>query len=387
MKYMRVKTDAQGTMDEVRVAEADKLSTGRYISVSLSNESNEAFDGSANISIGTQGTLPVKKGGTGATDLSNVTVGTAEKVANALTVTVNGEETAYDGSAAAAVTVSASNPNLLYNSDFAINQRGSFSYTSTGYTVDGWRKPISAGTVSWNINGVKPSYTSLSFPTSGSTYHIRQYIENFLRRDGTHYTVTIGYATSETSATVVGTHTFNVTSTTATQTYTYDFYTGYTITLFLYTRSSSSHDYLAIQRASSATTTLYIRYIKLEEGDVATPYEIPDPATELLKCQRYYINYTARCELMGSIYGSANRAGAGVWLPCPMRVKPTLVSEDTDNVHVDGGYVPISANGISIQHMSGNYLYMYLTLDQNKRRYDPTAAQFIHFELSAELTS
>ena len=90
---------------------------------------------------------------------------------------------------------------------------------------------------------------------------------------------------------------------------------------------------------------------------------------------------------MGSIYGSANRTGAGVWLPCPMRVKPTLVSEGTDNVHVDGGYVPISADGISIQHMSGNYLYMYLTLDQNKRKYDPTAAQFIHFELSAELTS
>lgn len=332
--------------------------------------------------------VSVANGGTGQTDLANVTVGNAAKVANALTVTVNGEETEYDGSAAKEVTVSASNPNLLYNSDFLINQRGATSYTSTGYTVDGWRKPSSTGTVSWNINGVKPFYTSLSFPTSGSTCYVGQYIENFLRRDGTHYTVTVGYATSEASSTThVGTYTFNVTSSTSSQTYTYTFYTGYTISLFLQTSSSSSHDYLAIQRSSSATTTLYIRYIKLEEGDVATPYEIPDPATELLKCQRYYVKLTSNVQIFGSVGNGGNYGYVTLWLPAPMRTAtPTIVSYTAGSLRINGSNYS-TVTDLSGGNMTGNALYMKYTSSGSYDNFQPVALELQGIELSAELTS
>lgn len=69
---------------------ATKLATGRTLRVNLArnNAASTAFDGSANITdIGVSGTLPVANGGTGATKLSDVTVGTATNATNATTAT------------------------------------------------------------------------------------------------------------------------------------------------------------------------------------------------------------------------------------------------------------------------------------------------------------
>ena len=130
-------TDGVTVQNASLAAQATKLATGRTIRTNLGSTAAPSFDGTANVTPGVTGTLPVANGGTGQTDLANVTVGNAAKVANALTVTVNGEETEYDGSADAAVTVSASNPNLLYNSNFAINQRDADTGIAAGYYIDG----------------------------------------------------------------------------------------------------------------------------------------------------------------------------------------------------------------------------------------------------------
>lgn len=45
-----------------------KLTNKRNISVDLNSESSDLFDGSSNVSIGVKNTLPIKHGGTGATD-------------------------------------------------------------------------------------------------------------------------------------------------------------------------------------------------------------------------------------------------------------------------------------------------------------------------------
>lgn len=62
-------------------ATATKLRDGRALKVSLaSNDNSTAFDGSADVTnIGVSGTLKIVNGGTGATDLANVTVGLATK--------------------------------------------------------------------------------------------------------------------------------------------------------------------------------------------------------------------------------------------------------------------------------------------------------------------
>lgn len=62
---------------------ADKLATARTIRTNLGSTSTASFDGSANITPGVTGTLPVLNGGTGQTDLSKVSVGHANSATSA----------------------------------------------------------------------------------------------------------------------------------------------------------------------------------------------------------------------------------------------------------------------------------------------------------------
>ena len=54
----------------VTVGKANTLTTSRSIVASLGSTAAASFDGSANVTVGTQGTLPINKGGTGATSES-----------------------------------------------------------------------------------------------------------------------------------------------------------------------------------------------------------------------------------------------------------------------------------------------------------------------------
>lgn len=58
---------------------AAKLAAGRTIQTNLGSTSAPSFDGTANVTPGVTGTLPVARGGTGQTSLSSVTVGNATK--------------------------------------------------------------------------------------------------------------------------------------------------------------------------------------------------------------------------------------------------------------------------------------------------------------------
>lgn len=59
---------------------ATKLATARTIQTNLASTSAASFNGTTNITPGVTGTLPVGNGGTGQTNLDNVTVGTSKKV-------------------------------------------------------------------------------------------------------------------------------------------------------------------------------------------------------------------------------------------------------------------------------------------------------------------
>lgn len=63
-------------------ATATKLASPVDITVDLTSTTASAFDGSAAITPGVSGILPVANGGTGASNLANVTVGTATKAIN-----------------------------------------------------------------------------------------------------------------------------------------------------------------------------------------------------------------------------------------------------------------------------------------------------------------
>lgn len=154
-----------------------------------------------------------------------------------------------------------SNPNLLINPNFKINQRGASSYTS-GYTVDRWR--ISNATLS--VNTMTLSYSNSSSGT------FLQYLEG--SNTGT-FTVTLN------AISVTGTVKFSWKDGTT-------YKTGATITkgVNTYTFSASSLTCVGIEIATGAG--IQLDYLKLEQGSVATHFVEPNKADELLKCQRYY---------------------------------------------------------------------------------------------------
>lgn len=154
-----------------------------------------------------------------------------------------------------------SNPNLLINPNFKINQRGASSYTS-GYTVDRWR--ISNATLN------ATTMTLSSSNSSGGT--LLQYLEG--SNAGT-FTVTLN------AISVTGTVYFSWKDGTT-------YKRGATITkgINTYTFSASSLTCVGIEVAAGASVQL--DYLKLEQGSVATHFVEPNKADELLKCQRYY---------------------------------------------------------------------------------------------------
>ena len=84
---------------------ADALTTGRTVQTNLASTSSAAFDGTKNITPGVSGVLPVSNGGTGSNTLASITVGkatSADKLATARTIITNLASTnssAFDGSA------------------------------------------------------------------------------------------------------------------------------------------------------------------------------------------------------------------------------------------------------------------------------------------------
>lgn len=152
-----------------------------------------------------------------------------------------------------------SNPNLLINPDFKINQRGQESYTIDGfeYTVDRWR--ISSCTVSVSDNGL----TIQNVGSSGSW--ISQKFEKELEG-----VFTLSIKVSSISGKVQLTNSDNsVTITSA--------------GIYSTTLSRLSEFNMFVETGSSVT----FEWAKLEKGSIATPFVAPDPADELAKCKRY----------------------------------------------------------------------------------------------------
>lgn len=76
----------QTNLDAVTVGKAKALNTARTVRTNLALTATASFDGTANITPGVTGTLPVTNGGTGQTNLDAVTVGKAKALNTARTI-------------------------------------------------------------------------------------------------------------------------------------------------------------------------------------------------------------------------------------------------------------------------------------------------------------
>lgn len=165
-----------------------------------------------------------------------------------------------------------SNPNLLINPDFKINQRGETSYTSAVaqtikivYSVDRWYLYGHSLTVN--------SDKSVTItPTTYSDGALIQNLETPVDGDITVQVYAVG---------VSGTATVSVGPSDGSSTTEIG-----TLKNGLNTFTFSKGIKRLVIRVKSGTLTL--KYAKVEQGKVATSFVAPNPADELIKCQRYY---------------------------------------------------------------------------------------------------
>lgn len=161
-----------------------------------------------------------------------------------------------------------SNPNLLINPDFKINQRGSSTYTTTSespiYTVDRWM--LSRGKATVNSDGTV-TVTATGGTTNKEGY-FQQKLENAI--SGT-YTVSMEVVS------ISGTVRIAIDGEWKTVTSGKNAFQG--------VNSNNNFNSVGLQLAVGASITL--KYMKLEQGSVATPFVAPNPAEELVKCLRF----------------------------------------------------------------------------------------------------
>ena len=213
---------------------------------------------------------------------------------------------------------SLSNPNLLTNPDFAVNQRGSTSYTTPGYTADRWKIVEATACEMLSGGGIK---VTASEQSSDIPARAVQVIDNVAALAGKKCTLSceVLAATAAHAALFFAIYSSDGNGT-------YKGKTGLSVGVNQYTADIPA-DTTAIQiwligadTRTGDTVGMYtdFAWAKLELGGRATPFVPPNPATELAKCQRYY-----QIRSTGDI--------AAVDLRPSMRVTPTVTELEDGN--------------------------------------------------------
>lgn len=239
-----------------------------------------------------------------------------------------------------------SNPNLLDNPWFTINQRGQSTYTANGYTADRWK--ISGGSLALNNNGVtfttNSQYVMLEQYLPSDIFEVgKEYTISYKKTDGTYYAKTFTYANSTSWATI----------------WDNDINGWYST----YRTVNGVVELVVLDSRGSAETSVSIRAIKLELGSVSTLAmdTAPNYATELLKCQRYFQRHIQNSNISLIGYALPNLSGnlltTSVRLFVPMRTIPTVsVSAVTDFYYGNHtSYTSMTDQPTSITRNGGTY--------------------------------
>lgn len=179
------------------------------------------------------------------------------------------------------MTAMCTQPNLLINSNFKINQRSS-SYYDNGYSVDRWF--ISDGEVNISDQGIKVGYGD--YIPSANPAVLSQKIETAFSGDVT-LTVNVGEVFNTNPSATIG--------------YLYNGIREYIKSETLNigdnvisgTIPEGASDIIVSLHGADAnlgdaeTSYTLFKYAKLENGKISTQYIVPDVVTELARCQRY----------------------------------------------------------------------------------------------------
>lgn len=212
-----------------------------------------------------------------------------------------------------------SNPNLLINPDFKINQRGQATYETSGagqiYSADRWR--LGRGKVTVNSDGTV-TVTATGGTTNEEGYY-QQYLENAISGE---YTVSMEVISVSGAVKIAidgawkniksGLNVFHgITGTGA----------------------------VGLQLATGSSITL--KWVKLEQGSIATPFVAPNPAEELVKCKRFYNSF----ELTEVFYsGTIGREYIFSYVIQNMRIKPTATPDISGHYQLSKWEITVNQN-------------------------------------------
>ena len=216
-----------------------------------------------------------------------------------------------------------SNPNLLINPDFKINQRGATSYEKQGYSVDRWKI--------WNVT-VTPS------ASGGITVKNDKY-------EDTGTFIQISESATEGDSTL----SCYVESVSGTVTMVADDDSQVILKQGLnivHTSRGTKNFTIFLNQGTSIT----LKWVKLEQGKVATSFIAPNHAEELVKCKRYY-NFSVL-----HFYGVCNSIGSlseDLVLYRHFRIPPTFSTNATYSKNVT-----VSTLALKGSNDGGYYLYV-----------------------------
>lgn len=260
----------------------------------------------------------------------------------------------------------ASNPNLLDNPDFKINQRGLSVYSQSTkgqkMTIDRWAiyKQSSTETGDVTLTPSSSGGSVLNNQTDGTAV-MYQRIENFSDLFGKQVTYSVSINGSVLSLTATCT---NATAQSGNVVYTKDKSAWLRILVVLDT-------YIQFEIYLKAGTSITVDWAKVEIGSVATPFCPPNPATELAKCQRYLTVYRGNnVRIYGGVAISELYQNIYIQTPVSMRVVPSVSYSNIFLALDKDGNATRNISGISIAcsyDTSVNHIKIRCTFDEDNK--------------------
>lgn len=221
-----------------------------------------------------------------------------------------------------------SNPNLLINGDFRVNQRGQSSYSNFAnkYCVDRW---LTRGS---NVTVTPMDYgCSVSVRGTGQYYPVlEQIIEDYASLIGKTVTLSANIksvsANLQTNQYCIRIRCYDTNNELITTSESWITTAGnYSCTFTI--PSNTKKVSCVLYKNAEVGCAFEIEYMKLEIGSVATPYSPRPYAEELALCQRYYQKFSPNNNYslvaLGYVYESMIII-YGVTLPVVMRTVPTI---------------------------------------------------------------
>ena len=232
--------------------------------------------------------------------------------------------------------VEPSNPNLLTNPDFAINQRGGniYSYSvasgsiNGGFSVDHWITTVVGSGNSGSYNAETRVLSGSVLDKDGYYANLYQLIENPVRFAGKTLTFSAGMSELDQPALIQIWRTEGTTTTGVAAT-PYNLKADKVLT---FTMPSDLTEASKIRVVLQTRGSVKLDWAKLELGSAATPFVPPDPATELAKCQRYLLKLS-QWSAYRAVHSNVNYMEFAVPIPESMRVSPTIIGGDNFAVY------------------------------------------------------